>query len=42
MGSQIELESVPGGGCTFTFWLPRVATNIDGARVERRPIETLT
>ena len=42
MGSQIELESIPGEGCTFTFWLPEVTADMDGARDARRPIETLT
>ena len=42
MGSQIELESIPGEGCTFTFWLPYVPSAMDGTPVVRRPIETLT
>ena len=42
MGSQIELESIPGEGCTFTFWLPEATIEMDGARDARHPIETLT
>jgi len=41
MGSQIELESIPGEGCTFTFWLPYVPSAMDGTPGIRRPIETL-